>query len=498
MDFLDPRKKRTHRIRLMIGYALMATVIGLGTIVLGYAADGFGINTKTGEIVQNGLLFVGSEPGGAKIYLNGIDQDRTTSARLILQTGDYTLSLQKDGYRQWEKTFHLNERSVARYVYPFLFPIEPVTTAVKHYPTLPLLIAQSPDRRWLFVQQPSVANRANLHLYDTRALDRAAVTVTLPAGLLSSLDSAGSALKEVSWTSNSDFMLLEHKYKGGKEFIVVNRSQPGRSFNVNKLFKVAADKVTFRDAKIDQLYIFDKDKLSLQVGDTRNNQLSQPILTGVVAFNNYDQNLVSYITATGAGEGQVNVRIWDGDQSYTLSSLPLSNTYLLDAASYQDNWYYIAGSSAAQQLNIYKNPLNSLKGRPGAKASPMLALRNPGATQAEFSINSRVIGVQGGQTFSSYDLETQGSYQFKVKFRLSGLLKWMDGHRWVGQAGKSIYVIDYDGTNPQELGPSLLPSGGFFSSDYNHLLTFQERVGGKGVTLVDIDMRAGKDLPKKP
>jgi hypothetical protein len=67
MDFLDPRRFRKQKIRLMVGYILIAVAIGLGTVILVYGAYGYGINTKTGDIVQNGLLFVDSKPGGADI-----------------------------------------------------------------------------------------------------------------------------------------------------------------------------------------------------------------------------------------------------------------------------------------------------------------------------------------------------------------------------------------------------------------------------------------------
>src|SRR4051812_14198680 len=120
MDFLDPRKSRRNRIRLMVGYFLIGIVIALATVILVYGAYGYGINTKTGQIIQNGLLFVDSQPGGATIYLNDKSQSSKTAARLVLASGDYRLSIQKDGYHSWQRNFVLNEHSVARYVYPFL------------------------------------------------------------------------------------------------------------------------------------------------------------------------------------------------------------------------------------------------------------------------------------------------------------------------------------------------------------------------------------------
>jgi hypothetical protein len=120
MDYLDPRKRRAYHIRLIVGYILVAFVIILGSVIIMYGANGYGINTKTGQIVQNGLLFTDSTPGGAKIYLNGQDRNTATPARLVLAAGNYTLTLKKDGYRDWSRTFPLNEQSVARYIYVYV------------------------------------------------------------------------------------------------------------------------------------------------------------------------------------------------------------------------------------------------------------------------------------------------------------------------------------------------------------------------------------------
>src|SRR3990167_2561193 len=133
MDFLDPRKRRAHRTRLLVGYVLIAVAVALGTVVLVYNAYGYGVNTKTGTIVQNGLLFVDSQPGDAKIYLDGKYQDANTSARLVLPAKTYQLSLKKDDYRDWVRNFTLAEHSISRYVYPLLLPADPKPGSLKKY-----------------------------------------------------------------------------------------------------------------------------------------------------------------------------------------------------------------------------------------------------------------------------------------------------------------------------------------------------------------------------
>src|SRR3990167_9800897 len=98
MDFLDPRKRRAHSIRLMVAYLLLAVAIGLGGYLLLKAAEGYGVDPKTGSVIQNGLLFVDSNPDGADIYINDDLHQSKTSARLILPVGDYKLTIKKDGY----------------------------------------------------------------------------------------------------------------------------------------------------------------------------------------------------------------------------------------------------------------------------------------------------------------------------------------------------------------------------------------------------------------
>jgi hypothetical protein len=75
-------------------------------------------------------------------------------------------------------------------------------------------------------------------------------------------------------------------------------------------------------------------------------------------------------------------------------------------------------------------------------------------------------------------------------------LQWMDGSRLMGESNGMVFVSDYDGTNSQLLVPTVEPTGGGFSADFNHLFTLQPISGSNSVRLANVDMRAGVDLPK--
>jgi hypothetical protein len=151
MDFLDPIKMRRQSRMLLLGYILIAVAIVTTAMVLLYQSSGFGINGK-GEVIQNGLVFTGSTPDGAKIIIDSRDTTFKTNKRLVLIAGNYVLQYQKQGYDTWTRSIEVKGGMVSRMDYAFLFPTNLETASIKDYSTFPGLMSQSPDRRWVLVQ----------------------------------------------------------------------------------------------------------------------------------------------------------------------------------------------------------------------------------------------------------------------------------------------------------------------------------------------------------
>lgn len=491
MDFLDPRKQKARRNRLIIGYFLVAIVISLATVIVVSSAEGIGIDTKTGQIVEKGLLFVDSQPSGATISLNGKVQPDKTSARLNLPSGIYKLTLSKDGYRSWSRSVVLYEHTIERYVYPLLFPKKPQITQLKLYASSPQLMTQTPDRRFLLVAEPSSAALV-FDQYDTGDLAAGSEPLTLPKDIATG-DLDPASFKEVEWSSDNRHLLLQHTTTLGSEFIVFDRSDPTKSFNVNKLFGIAPSEVKLRDKKIDQLYIFNQTDHTLQVGDTGKAVLAPVFLRHVLAFKPYGSSLLTYVTDTGMKPGYVQSRIWDNGKTHTLYTFTAGKYYLIDSAQFQGHWYYIAGSDTASRIALFKDPLDSIKDPTYGKAVPLLSFVLPGASKVSFSENTRFIGVESGQKMAVYDIETASPFYYTVKAPLVTSLHWMDGHRWIGQASGNVYVIDYDNSNAQEFTPTLYNQGAFFNQNYEQMITLASSPNGP--ILERVDMRAGLDLP---
>src|SRR5690554_5521518 len=119
MDFLDPKKRRAHVRRLYIGYALMAVLIFGVASLLVLQAFGYSFNPRTGDITQNGLVFIDAHPQAAEVFINGQSKG-FTDQRMVMTNGKYSLELKREGYRDWRRDFVLEGGHIERFVYPFL------------------------------------------------------------------------------------------------------------------------------------------------------------------------------------------------------------------------------------------------------------------------------------------------------------------------------------------------------------------------------------------
>ena len=464
MDFLDPQKKRAHNIRLYIGYALMAVAIGIGTIVLVFAAYGYDIDRNTGDVIQNGLVIVDAKPEQANIFIDG-DNKGTTGNRLILPAGTYKLKLQRDGYRNWIHTLNLEGSSIEQLVYPFMFPTKLVTKTVQDYATAPSMASSSPDRHWLVVHQPN--SPSSFSVVDLNAEKNPVTTITLPSDAFTPAVGAHT-YEAIEWSTDNSHLLLKHVFTGGSEFIILNRDSPTSSTNINKVFAGRAfTSATLRDKKYDQLYLLNGADGGLFQADTKN-QTATLIVSGVISYKSYEDKTLLYVTNPLADTKEVQLHVRQDKKDYLLRNLPIASTYMLDMAQFDGDFYLIGGSAADGHVYIYKNPFELLSREPSKATQPFHVLIVQGAQYVSFSTIARFVSVQGGSNFVVYDFETNRQFKYDTKLPLAANQKayWMDGHRLSLTSDGAINIFDFDGTNLQKLSSSLPVFSVFFDRDY--------------------------------
>lgn len=488
MDFLDPAKKRAHQKRLFLGYFLIGVAILLGSLILVLLSYGFDVDRRTGQVIQNGLIFTASAPESAKIYLNGKDSGNTDK-KLTVPAGEYNLELKRDGYRTWKRSFNLEGSSIERLVYPVLFPVKMNTKDQQVYSATPAFSTQSLDRRWIITAQPN--SFTNFELFDANNPKDPLVPFSIPATLLTTPTGVPQTLTLVEWSSDNRHVLLKHSYGESYEFIMLDREVPASSVNVNKLLSITPTAVTLRDKKFDKLYLYDTKTQILQTADTKSKEI-KPYLKGVISYKSHGDDKMLYVSVDPEGVEKTIVRLRDNDKTYTLRRGLKDEAYLLDMARFDGHWYVTVASVNNGRVYIYRDPASQQPADSKALPSLFTTLVITSPTQVAFSANTRFIMTQSGSKFAVYDAETNRRYYYTSDLNLPAESKatWMDGHRLLVNHDSKVVVFDYDGINKQTLVPIVPGTLPFFDRDYTRLFTLGTSVGDPSKTaLTRTDMK---------
>jgi len=468
MDFLDPEKKRARGIKLAVGYVLVAILIGLATLVMLYQAYGYSID-KHGQLIQNGLVFVSSNPNPADIYLNGQLTKSKTNTRLLLPAGQYTLEIKRTGYRNWQRAVGVEGGSVERFDYPFLFPTSLQTTAVKPaYPTQPGLVTQSPDRRWLLVEQ--TATSSSFDMFDLNNRKLPSTVVSIPTTLFGSA-APTQKWQLAEWSTDNRHVLLKRLYAGGSEYIMVDTQTPASSLSLTSTLDLApTDELTLLNKQFDQFYVYNAPAATLGTESLTSPTIS-PVLNHVLAYKTFGTNVILYATDTGAPAQKVVVRLQQGSKNVLVRSVTAGAPYLLNLTQFNGVWYVAAGASVEDKVFVYKDPIAALAANPDQPLVPLQILKVTQPNYLEFSANARFIAVENGPSFSVYDILTDKAYayQLTVPIGAGAHATWMDGNRLIFASGDKVMALDYDDANQQTLSPAQTNQLVFFDRDYKYL-----------------------------
>ncbi|HSX04915.1 MAG TPA: PEGA domain-containing protein [Candidatus Saccharimonadales bacterium] len=483
MDFLDPKKERLSRIQLLLGYCLVALAIGIATLVLLYQSYGFYI-TK-GQITQNGLLFVSSQPSGAVIKLNGVRYKSNTNSRVTIPTGAYLLQLTRDGYRPWERPVVVNGGDVQHFDYPFLFPKQLETTNLNDLIASPSVATQSLDKRWLLLGETN--SSGNFEEYDLKDPAKPALhEIGLPNGSFTPGDgTTADTWSTVEWASDNRHLLLLHGYTIGQttahEYVLLDRDSPIDSIDLTTALHLTQDDaVSLYDNRTDQFYIYSQSAQTLQrVNGSDGSLVSQ--LDHILAFKTYGSNYVLYVTAKSpAGktvEGQVSAVLQVGQKTITLRTLPASApVYMLNLAQYGGDWYVAVGASNDTAAYIYKNPQDQAVPSVDAFPAPWRRLLVANPSFLAFSSNAQFLVAENGQNFMVYDFENVAAYRYQAKEPIDGPqghAVWMDGDRLLYVSGGKLTVFDYDYRNRQTLEAADSNYASFFAPDFSYAYTLR-------------------------
>ncbi|MBI4034271.1 PEGA domain-containing protein [Candidatus Saccharibacteria bacterium] len=481
MDFLDPLRRQRHRTRLLISYVFLGLALAGGTILLVMAANGYGINPRTGDIIRNGLVFIDSRPSGATVRLNYIVESDKTSSRLLLPAGKYKLQLSRDGYQTWTNDFNLKLDDVIRFNYPLLLPRSIEQEPIHSYPAKPGFISASPNRRWLLIGGAvSSDGRTTIDQFELKA-GSPRTRLELPDNLLRS---HSGSLKVVEWAEDNENLLLKHQFNGRSQYLLFNRRDPARSYNVNDFFRIDPERATFNGDRSDELLLYRSGNLWL--ADKEKRPLGSALLSGLTDFTDVDRSLLLYAKTIS---GHLSIRISTDGRRYQLARLSTVDQPLLAGSDYNGGRYLSLVSRQHSRLAVWQVDTGS-DGKISAKK--VMSLRQENIEQMKFSSSGRFLLVRAGQQVAVYDFELQKLLRYRLKAEQSPRLGWLDDYHLAAVSLQRLWMMDYDGQNQRQLPYSLYGSP-VLAPDYQRLWLLRAPAEGLHSWLSSLELLAPAD-----
>lgn len=450
MDFLDPRKQQEHIVRLIVGYVLVGIAILLTVRLLLYIATGYSYDN--GKIIQNGLIFVSSHPGGSSIYLND-KLNGTTNTRMSLPAGSYKMVIQRRDYRNWQREITVEGDSVERFDYPFLIPSDLVTKTTKSLTAAPILSSQSPSRRWVLLETSVSGNFTLVDLNNPKKVVTKDIAIPTSTFTPAATD-AHQTLKVVAWSDDNRHVLLQRTYDNTYEYILFDTKTPSLSQNLTSVLHVTPPtQVTLQNNQYDHYFVYNPTDKSLGTANLNASAVA-PLLRNVLSFKSYGNNVILYASSQKTESGQTPVFLYQNNHNYLIRDVPVSSLYLLDLTQYSGSWYIVAGSSADNRVYVYKNPLDVLATVTQDILVPVAVLKVSHPTYEDFSASAQFIMAENGTNFAVYDIQYDDNYTYKTAQPLDKPqlhATWMDGDRLDYISGGKLVEFDYDDTNTNTL-----------------------------------------------
>jgi predicted heme/steroid binding protein len=470
MDYLDPKKKRARKNRLIVGYGLIAIAIAIATVLLVYIANGFYIDRNTGEVIQNGLVYLDSRPGGADVLINGEKQRTKTDARLVIPSGQYTFELKKDGYRSWQRTIQLEGGSLRQLTYAKLIPNQLETAPSLDLRSNPTAISQSINKRWLitsFADSP-----LSLTLTDLEQSPLTSIPLEIPPTLVS--ESTTGQIEIVDWADDNRHFLATYTVGDTVSYISVDRENPSLAQNLNTLFGNSAYEIGMRDRKFDQFFVYNPSVKSITTASISGGVSTDIFVENVIDFKTFGTDWVLYVTESGE-EGLVDVRFKRGDKNILIKQIKTSDNYLLQLAKLGNAPVMGFSSPVENRAVIYNDPEAYLNDNPDVKmpiATTVLRVNSP--IDLRISADSSVILAYGPENYASHEFEADRSYNFEVGLPVdvSQEIAWLDGQHFLFSSAGKQHMIDFDGSNQYELVESIPTLGSIYSEDLSLMFSF--------------------------
>lgn len=450
-----PPSKRKQLIQRLTIYSIMSLAVLTLVSVLVFFMLGYQFNRTDGSIEQGGLVQFNTQPSGAEVVIDGKSLGTRTASRKTMTTGQHFISMQREGYKAWQKSIDVVPGSVLWLTYARLVPNELNPEHVANFKTVSSTAASS-DRQSMAIKQDAAT--PEIHLADLSRDDVEVEKITLPANSYTPPATGGSQTFVLdTWNSSNRYLLVKHTYdKTNVEWIVVDTQDVSQTKNVTTLLGVQASQIEFSNDDARILYaLVDNNVRKIDLGAVT---LSGPLVSNVAEFSLYDRATIVYVTRVDEKTGTRTVGYHDegAAKSRTIRSYGDKGQAPLHIAIgkyFSDHYVAISYDEAVE---IMKGTLPRSDATDPAALKSVASMTIPGGVRHLSIVNNgRFVVAQTANAYTIHDLELHKTTttQLKGASTTAKKLTWLDGYTVWSDRGSVLRTYEFDGANQHDIMP---------------------------------------------
>ncbi len=468
IDFSSKRAKLAIRF---FTYGVMTVASVVLTALLVFVALGYRLD-RNFSFSQGGLVQFRSFPQNAEVSLDGKKQGYRTPNKANVQAGQHTVEMTLDGYRPWSKTADLAAGQLLWLNYARFIPNSITTTTIKEYPVVVNSMA-SPDHHWFLLQMAT--DSPNFVLVDFSDDKNPKYTpIQLPDGLFTKKDNKFGTFQIMEWDLQSKFVLIKHQNGDATEFARFDRSKPADAINLSRQFSLNILEAHFSGNNANVIFTKTDDVLRrLDVGGPT---ASGALVTGLRTFTIYGEDTVAFTSVQEQTTGdpttqQQVIGVYQHGKIVPVRTARVNQQVIFAYNEYDNHDYFAIGASDSSKVDVIRNA--SVTG--AAKEASVFTQFDLGQPLQwlSFSNNGRMLVAQNGKTFATYDIETAKAYNSKLDIaaNVDHQLKWLDDYYLWTDAGNTLRIFEFDGTNQSEITTLSAGYGVMLSANGRQLLS---------------------------
>ncbi len=479
------RNKRTQRIRLFLTYTIVPVLVVAIVGLLVMYMLGYRFSSSTQQVTQGGLIQFGSYPTGASVQINDRKLTWKTNTRLNSDAGMFLVTMQKDGYRSWQKTVFLEPGRILWLDYARLVPTSLSVEDISQLEGASKSAAAIRKDTVVVIEKsdaPQLTRFTNLSATPKRT------TVRVPSSVYTAASADQTHLFElVEMAPDAKRVLLRHKVGDMTEWLLVDLGSPERSANVSKGL-TAVNRVFFDTEHPDRLYFVANGNLVRQTGTDVASRVR--LVSGITAVSSNPNGVVSFIRTNDDGQTQAGYVMPAASSAklFTNSFVPGSKPLHVVVGIFAHRAYAAIVQGKLVTISQF-NPNTGAVVHDSETYSEIPPIEVPdGVERIEFSPDTRFIAMYAQGVMKTYDLEIKKLTATHLSKTANGSVGsgWLDNHTiWTDASGK-LTTYEFDGQNSHEMA-TVATGQAVVLSENNKYLYFIRRDGDK-LVLVRVKM----------